>query len=474
MTTREAFMKIKIQMVIDDQPQYTEIACFEKENLSVETLGLTLKEGKIITEGIQKALVSNQVTDYITKLQPCPCCGKLRHIHGYHQLIYRTLFGKMHLDSPRLSECSCKSQKKTTFSPLVKILSKHTSPEFSYMQSKWASLMSYGLTAKFLEEVLPLQANISSVFYKTQEVAERLEKELGKEQGMYIDGCQRDWENLPRPDEPLLVGIDGGYVHAREGGDRKAGWFEVIVGKSLQKNHATKRFGFVADYDEKPTRRVYEMLQSQGLQMNQAITFLTDGGDTVRELSYYLSPQAEHILDWFHITMRITMMKQMAKGVLANKDFEPPDTDKELERVKWCLWHGNTFKALKILDSLRFNLECFSEEQEKQEVKQYKLYQAVDEFHGYIDNNSSAIPNYGERYRYGEAISSSFVESTVNEVISRRMAKKQQMRWTKKGAHLLLQVRIKTLNNELRQLFCKWYPNMKQESDHMISLAAAA
>ena len=467
-------MKIKIQMVIDDQTQPTEITCFEKENLSAETLGLTLKESKIIAEGIQKALVSQQITDYVVQQQPCPCCGKLRHIHGYNPLTYRTLFGKLHLDSPRLSECGCNSQKKNTFSPLTKILFKHTSPELSYLQSKWASLISYGLTAKFLEELLPLQANISSIFYNTQEVAERIEKELEKEQGMFIEGCQRDWEKLPRPDERLVVGIDGGYIHAREGDNRKAGWFEVIVGKSLQENHATKRFGFVTDYDEKPKRRLYEMLQSQGLQMNQDITFLTDGGENVRELSYYLSPQAEHILDWFHITMKITVMKQTAIGVVANESFKSSNIDKNLERIKWCLWHGNVFKALKILDSLRFELECFSEEQEQQKDAQYKLYQAVDEFYGYIENNSSTIPNYGERYRYGEVISTSFVESTVNEVISRRMAKKQQMRWTKKGAHLLLQVRIKTLNNELRPLFCKWYPNMKQEGEKIIPLAMAA
>lgn len=370
------------------------------------------------------------------------------------------------LESPRLSECNCQSQGKTTFSPLAKLLSKRTSPEFCYLQTRWASLMSYGLSAKFLEEVLPLEANISSIFYNTQEVSERLEKELGKEQYMFIEGCPRDWEKLPRPNEQLLVGIDGGYVHAREGADRKAGWFEVIVGKSMQKNHAAKRFGFVSDYDEKPKRRLYEMLQNQGLQMNQAITFLTDGGDTVRDLSCYLSPQAEQILDWFHITMRITTMKQMAKGIPHHDDFDPPGP--ELERVKWCLWNGNVFKALQILNGLSFDLELFFEQPNS---KEYKLYKAIEEFSGYIENNSYAIPNYGERYRYGEAISSSFVESTVNEIISKRMAKKQQMRWTKKGAHLLLQVRIKTLNNELRQLFCKWYPGMKQESEKIISLA---
>jgi len=469
-THRRSSMKIKIQIVIENQDQSIteDIANIERENLSVETLGLTLKEAKTITAGIQKTMGSHQVTDYLYQQRSCPCCGKPRHIHGYHQLVYRTLFGKFRFKSPRLVECSCQSKEKTTFSPLVKILREHTAPEFTYLQSKWASLMSYGMTVKLLEEVLPLQANVSSVFYNTQAVAERLEKELGKEQYMFIEGCQRDWEQLPRPAEPLLVGIDGGYIHAKEGSDdKKSSWFEVIVGKSLQKDHATKRFGFVVDYDKKPKRRLYEMLQKQELQMNQAITFLTDGGDTVRDLACYLSPQAEQILDWFHITMRLTVMKQMAKGLPNHEYYKPPD--EELERIKWCLWHGNVFKALKILDSLLFELECFTEDK-----KDKKFYETVGEFQGYIANNSASIPNYGERYRYGEAISSAFVESTVNEVISKRMVKKQQMCWTKKGAHLLLQVRIKTLNNDLRQSFCNWYPNMEQENVETIPLVAAA
>jgi hypothetical protein len=71
--------------------------------------------------------------------------------------------------------------------------------------------------------------------------------------------------------------------------------------------------------------------------------------------------------------------------------------------------------------------------------------------------------NYGDRYRNAEIISSSFVESTVNEVISKRFVKRQQMRWTKAGAHQLLQVRIQVLNEELRTTFGRWYPGMKVE-----------
>jgi hypothetical protein len=49
----------------------------------------------------------------------------------------------------------------------------------------------------------------------------------------------------------------------------------------------------------------------------------------------------------------------------------------------------------------------------------------------------------------------------VNQVISKRMVKKQQMQWTPRGAHLLLQTRTKVLNNELEAVFCRWYPRFR-------------
>ncbi len=60
-----------------------------------------------------------------------------------------------------------------------------------------------------------------------------------------------------------------------------------------------------------------------------------------------------------------------------------------------------------------------------------------------------------------ETISTAFVESTVNQVVSRRFVKKQQMAWTLRGAHLLLQTRTKVLNNELDSVFRGWYPQFR-------------
>jgi hypothetical protein len=89
----------------------------------------------------------------------------------------------------------------------------------------------------------------------------------------------------------------------------------------------------------------------------------------------------------------------------------------------------------------------------------------VHEFDSYLRANAGRIPNYGERRRASEAISTAFVKSTVNQVISKRMVKKQQMRWTPRGAHLLLQVRTRVLNDTLTNDYRRWYPSFTHTSE---------
>lgn len=77
----------------------------------------------------------------------------------------------------------------------------------------------------------------------------------------------------------------------------------------------------------------------------------------------------------------------------------------------------------------------------------------------YIRNNQMMLPNYGEMRRYVEPISSVFVKSTINEVIARRMTKRQQMQWSREDTHYLLQTRTAVLNNELQDKFASWCPS---------------
>jgi hypothetical protein len=53
------------------------------------------------------------------------------------------------------------------------------------------------------------------------------------------------------------------------------------------------------------------------------------------------------------------------------------------------------------------------------------------------------------------------VESAVNQIVSKRFVKTQQMQWTKKGAHLLLQMRTQVLDEHLEATFRGWYPDFR-------------
>ncbi|MBU4528970.1 MAG: hypothetical protein KJ759_09690, partial [Alphaproteobacteria bacterium] len=46
---------------------------------------------------------------------------------------------------------------------------------------------------------------------------------------------------------------------------------------------------------------------------------------------------------------------------------------------------------------------------------------------------------YGKRYRSGLRVATTLAESAVNSLVSKRMVKKQQMRWSRHGAHMLMQ-----------------------------------
>jgi hypothetical protein len=157
--------------------------------------------------------------------------------------------------------------------------------------------------------------------------------------------------------------------------------------------------------------------------------------------------------------MRLTVLGQYAKGLIQYDQVLGEEIQEKLERLKWSLWHGNVYKALHKIEDIEMLIYNFEDTYSKFKL----LAKAVEEFRTYIEKNSHFIPNYGERWRYGEAIATGFVESTVNQVVSKRFCKRQQMQWTKRGAHLLLQTRVKTLNRELGAVFRRWYPNMQVE-----------
>ncbi len=127
----------------------------------------------------------------------------------------------------------------------------------------------------------------------------------------------------------------------------------------------------------------------------------------------------------------------------------PPDKVECIESTRFSdqhFWHGGYDKAITgwAKDAIALNHPTV-------EAKVRRLAARYTELRTYIETNEGALIDYGERYRAGKPISTSRAEGTVNQLVSARMNRRRQMRWSPRGAHCVLQVRAAVLDGRFGQ-----------------------
>jgi hypothetical protein len=116
-----------------------------------------------------------------------------------------------------------------------------------------------------------------------------------------------------------------------------------------------------------------------------------------------------------------------------------------------------------------------------QRVREHDLYwlareltEPVSELFGCLECNQGALVHYAAQRRRGEPISTAFVESAVNEIVAKRMNKKQQMGWNRMTVQTFLDVRITVLNGTLENVFRHRYRGFRPANDEHRAKAVAA
>src|ERR671917_2473673 len=135
-----------------------------------------------------------------------------------------------------------------------------------------------------------------------------------------------------------------------------------------------------------------------------------------------------------------------------------------------CLWHGRWTGCRRRLAGL-----CrWTRRQPGREVAGAdRLRRHVTELLGYLERNRDALVPYGARRRRGEPISTAFVESAVNEIVAKRMTKRQQMRWNRATVQPFLDVRTAVLNDTLEDAFRRRYPGFRpRQGEQAMAMAA--
>lgn len=174
-------LTIQITMVDKSGHRHTEkLLTIEKQTDSPNDIGLSLSESKRLLNTIQQSVIQKQATEFLDEHRVCPCCQRDRRIKGKQKIQYRTLFGIIPVKGFRVYRCACEKNSSQTVSLLNNWCDTHTHPELRYIETKWASLMAYGLTASLLKDILPMgeHCNAATIRNHLCQTAKKQEAEL--------------------------------------------------------------------------------------------------------------------------------------------------------------------------------------------------------------------------------------------------------------------------------------------------------
>jgi len=420
----------------DGQPRSADVMEFSRPDGfdDISNLGLTLPEAKQLLARVQQGIVAAQAHKHAVLRPECRSCGGRCHVKDwrFHQIA--TLFGGMTVRLPRFRCAGCGRIETGVSWP------SHcrSTPELVQLQAHLSALMTYRVAAGVLKHLLPVDCGSSPETLRdhTLKTGEQLHN------GAVV--------TPPAAASAVAVTLDATFIRSRDDGQRH---LEVRVGNVETDTGGRQVFGAVARSGTDITALIRRNLETVGRTDDTALTAFTDGCPSLRSSLADAGITKPPILDWFHIAMRLQHAKQAASGLSTEV---PPRVQaktvivEEVERLRWRIWNGKAKDARLTLDRIRKVMHVFKGEGSRRTMgPSRKLWRALHEIDGYLRSQSSWLVNYAQRYRAGLRVGTALTEGTANFLVNRRMNKSQQMRWSRKGADLLLQVRCAIYNGTL-------------------------
>ncbi len=438
----------------------TELVTFSRPGVvsTLAEIGLVLSETKALLARLQASMLRGQVAAYAAHHRACAACGALQPLKDRRTRRLQTLFGTVEVEAPRFKAYRCCQpvpMTGVTVSPVCALLTARCTPELERVQAELGARTSFRDGVRILEALLPVSpANHESLRSHTHAAALQLEA-TDRQAAAEITDVRDEPDKAAAVDasQPVVM-LDGAYIRAVPGHQVRN--FEAICGKVEREGQPTRRFALVRSVAEQPHALLRAALQDQGWREGDPVTAISDGDPALPALVRTATGgSVEHILDWFHLSMRVHHVEQVMGGLCALEPppFAPLDRARiDVERLRHLLWNGHHEKACEALgriasetkDATVLNTAAI-------EAGAKRLIARCTELRAYIESNEGALIDYGQRSRAGKPISTSRAEGTVNQLVSARMNKRQQMRWSPRGAHRVLQVRAAVLDGRFGQ-----------------------
>jgi hypothetical protein len=388
-------------------------------------IGLSVEDGKKILAALQTVVVSQEVDTYTLFRRICPDCGVLRPVKDYTIRRIRTVFGTVEARNPRWMLCrNCHPGLALAFAPLCEICPDRATPELRELTARLGSMMPYRQAASVMAEFLPLEPTEThaTVRKRTIRTGERLDRQAAEEErstsSQMKDRRQLELELPGDRRREFVVSVD--TAHVRSADPKSARNFELVVARCGRggRGEAGGRYFATASTDQEALRdRTLQALQQEGYRGFGDVAVISDGAEILKRLPRAMPKPTTHIIDWFHIAMKIQPMRQIADHVARSRPDGPetsPSIARRIRAVKWRLWHGRVDRAIRDLQEL---LDDLLSADEIENVPTSRLRSLGAQLLTYVVSNRSAIINYGKRYRAGLRVASTLAESAVNSLV---------------------------------------------------------
>jgi len=403
--------------------------------VDIANLGLTLSEAKRLLAGVQREIVAAQAGTHAVRRPECPHCGDVCRVKDYREHVVSTLFGPVTLRLPRFRCAACGGIEAGIAWPAHC----RSTPELDRLQAHLCALMTYRTAADVLGQMFPVDAG------QHHETLRRHTLKVGEALGE----CATIRPDTAAP--AIVVTLDSTFIRSCAEGERH---LEVRVGNVETASGGRQVFGAVAKSSTPIAELIRRSLDAVGRTGDTALTAFTDGCLGLRRILADAGVTTRPMLDWFHVAMRLQHLKQIANGLSADDPARVAAKAvivAEVERLHWRIWNGKAKDAQISIDRIRAVMHHFRGEpdQRRSTAPSRKLWTALRALDSYLTGQSAWLVNYAERHRAGLRVGTAITEGTANFLVNRRMNKSQQMRWSRRGADLLLQVRCAVYNGTL-------------------------
>jgi hypothetical protein len=415
------------------------------DEYSPRTIGLTLAQGKLVLAGLQRRLVEAQTEDHCHRRRRCQRCEASRPMKDKRSRRLLTLFGTVNVSAPRFEPCRCAVTCRQTLSPVSEIMPDRCTPEYERIVAKMGASLPYRRARTLLAEFLPLDdiPSVETARQRTIGVGARLEKAAL--------GCGKTAGPSPVEAETIALSIDGGHVRSiREYQVRS---FEVLLAQVTNNEGKQIVFSSVPAEAISQQTELRGVLYKLGATAVTPVTVISDGAEGPRALGEAASPgPTDHVLDWFHLSMRVQHVDQAVKSwpdTTADDRQTGAGLVKTIDRIRWRLWHGQGARALDLIGETLVTLDDVANGEGVAAVAARKVARLLRDLEKYICGQCEIIIDYATARHEDEPISTAITESTVQWLLHRRMNAQQHMRWSPRGAHLMLKVRTAVANGTL-------------------------